>query len=94
MIALMMCIMMLALAGCKSGGVESGGSESPESKSESSETARQEPLRVLMDVEFDTMVGPPLREYLNNFQVETLKGGKTRAKSFEKVIEELGGQRT
>ena len=89
---LMAALALVTAAGCKSP-TERGREENSSSMSEiiDTETEEQEPLRVLMDVEFDTRVGGSLRDSLDSFQIEDQRGSMKTKKSFEKVIEELGG---
>ena len=67
--AVLMCMVMLVLTGCRPGGeseapkVPVGGESGVPEVSESGE---QEPLRVFVDIEYSSCIlSPALREYLN-----------------------------
>ncbi len=73
------------------GSGESSGSGGSKSEAAVSEPAEQEPLRVFIDVEFGSNVFISVQEFLRDYETETAKGGKTKYKSFQTVIEDLGG---
>ncbi len=77
-------MLIAALGGCRPKDAE---------ESRAPEGGGAEPLRVFIDVEFGSNVFISVREFLRDYEAETTKGGKTKYKSFQTVIAELGGRR-
>lgn len=75
-------MLIAALGGCRPKDAE---------ESRAPEGGGAEPLRVFIDVEFGSNVFISVREFLRDYEAETTKGGKTKYKSFQTVIAELGG---
>ena len=75
-------MLIAALGGCRPKDAE---------ESRAPEGGGAEPLRVFIDVEFGSNVFISVQEFLRDYEAETTKGGKTKYKSLQAVIAELGG---
>ena len=84
---LIIALLCAVFAGCKSGG---GGGAPEESSASSGSSEQNDPLRVLIDVEYGSNIYLSLKDELGAY-MEEYSQGKKKNVSFQTVIENMGG---